>query len=81
MKAFFAMALVVALALNVFAENDEGTKRAFEEADTDHDGFLTYEEILKSNFPHISREVFDRYDSNKDGKLSLEEANQKLSTG
>ncbi|KAI1717005.1 EF hand domain-containing protein [Ditylenchus destructor] len=77
MKAFFAMALVVAFALNVFADDEEQSRRAFEEADTDHDGFVTYEEQLKSRRP-VSREVFDRFDTNKDGKLSFEEANQKL---
>ncbi|KAI1717024.1 EF-hand domain pair domain-containing protein [Ditylenchus destructor] len=78
MKAFFAMALVVALALSVFADDEEVTKKFFEEADTDHDGFITYEEILKSKFRFsISREVFDLFDTNKDGKLSFEEAHQR----
>ncbi|KAI1697318.1 serpentine type 7TM GPCR chemoreceptor srx domain-containing protein [Ditylenchus destructor] len=59
-----------------FAEDEEVTKKLFEEGDTDGDGLLTYEEALKAFSKYqrpFSREVFENYDTNHDGKLSQEE--------
>lgn len=54
------------------------TKKLFEQADTNHDGYVTLSEAIAAshNFEHnpLNKKRFRRADLNHDGKLSLEEA-------
>ena len=70
------LALLIALSISSYVlageakmGSDEDT---FSSLDTDHDGFLTMEEVTTlKGLP----EKFDEADSNQDGKLALEEFN------
>lgn len=50
----------------------QGTSPTFEQADTDHDGFVGLAEA-QAAFPGLTENQFKNADSNKDDKLSADE--------
>ncbi len=54
--------------------------RAFDFADVNGDGVLSFEEVARAN-PNVTREIFDRFDTNGDGVLSREEFAQLFVNG
>lgn len=47
-------------------------KRSFENMDTDHDGWISFEEVF-SVYPGVDEEYFESFDKNRDGVLDSTE--------
>ena len=47
-------------------------KLSFEAMDTDHDGWISYEEVI-AVYPTTEEDAFDVYDKDRDGVLDMKE--------
>jgi hypothetical protein len=47
-------------------------KRSFEAMDTDHDGWISFEEVF-GIYPGVDEEYFENFDKNRDGVLDANE--------